>query len=182
MRADPREARRALPPHGPVRSVACPARMVTARHDAQSRGPKDRTASRRGAMRGAELARTVHASEQPAPPRAAGGSADVEATDPRSCRASRYAFGEENGMSSPALSRHRTSSRSLHPGSAAANAPLSSRSTPADSTEQLIGRYRYDRRSGAWWWSAEMFSVHGLQPGAAEPCAEVLLHHQHPED
>jgi hypothetical protein len=27
-----------------------------------------------------------------------------------------------------------------------------------------------------------MFALHGLVPGSAEPCTEVLLHHQHPDD
>jgi hypothetical protein len=74
-------------------------------------------------------------------------------------------------MSSPALARQRPSA------------------VPAGSTEgtpagprPISGRYRYDRRTSAWWWSPEMFALHGLRPGAAEPCTEVLLHHQHPDD
>jgi hypothetical protein len=47
---------------------------------------------------------------------------------------------------------------------------------------QPAGRFRYDRRTSSWWWSPEMFALHGLRPGAAEPCTEVLLHHQHPDD
>jgi hypothetical protein len=27
-----------------------------------------------------------------------------------------------------------------------------------------------------------MYALHGLRPGTAEPCTEVLLHHQHPDD
>jgi hypothetical protein len=27
-----------------------------------------------------------------------------------------------------------------------------------------------------------MFAMYGLRPGTAEPCTEVLLHHQHPDD
>jgi hypothetical protein len=27
-----------------------------------------------------------------------------------------------------------------------------------------------------------MFALYGLRPGTAEPCTEVLLHHQHPDD
>jgi hypothetical protein len=33
-----------------------------------------------------------------------------------------------------------------------------------------------------WWWSPEMFALHGLPPDAAEPSTELLLRHQHPED
>jgi hypothetical protein len=86
-------------------------------------------------------------------------------------------------MSSPPLSRPRTSSRSPYAGSGSSDASVSVPGpAPAEAPEQLIGRYRYDRRSGAWWWSAEMFSVHGLPPGTVEPGTEVLLSHQHPDD
>jgi hypothetical protein len=83
-------------------------------------------------------------------------------------------------MSSPALSRHRTSTRPLHADGASPDLAVAG---PRPATaERLIGRYRYDRRSGAWWWSDEMYSVLGLQPGTAQPDAEVLLQHQHPDD
>jgi hypothetical protein len=85
-------------------------------------------------------------------------------------------------MSSPAISRHRTAARAPNAGRGPNVAMSTPRSAPAQVSEQLIGRYRYDRRSGAWWWSPEMFTVHGLQPGAVEPGAEVLLQHQHPDD
>jgi hypothetical protein len=44
------------------------------------------------------------------------------------------------------------------------------------------GRYRYTTDSASWWWSPEMFVVHGLAPGAAEPSVELLLEYQHPDD
>jgi hypothetical protein len=52
---------------------------------------------------------------------------------------------------------------------------------PATDT-QVAGRYRYDRSSGDWWWSPEMFTVHGLPPHAAVPCTELLLQQLHPDD
>jgi hypothetical protein len=68
-------------------------------------------------------------------------------------------------MSSPALARQRSST------------------LPVDGiTGRVAGRYRYDRRTSAWWWSPEMFALHGLRPDTAQPCTEVLLHHQHPDD
>jgi ANTAR domain len=43
----------------------------------------------------------------------------------------------------------------------------------------VAGRYRFDRHTGAWWWSPEMRELIG--PDAA-PCAEALLAVQHPDD
>jgi hypothetical protein len=80
-------------------------------------------------------------------------------------------------MSSPTLSRHRPSTRQPQP-AGVGTPPFDEPRTNG----RLAGRYRYDRRNGAWWWSPEMFTLHGLRPGTAEPCTEVLLHHQHPDD
>ena len=81
-------------------------------------------------------------------------------------------------MSSPTLARHRPSTRPVRPSGAAAPHPAD----PTATHGRLAGRYRYDRRSSVWWWSPEMFALYGLRPGTAEPCTEVLLHHQHPDD
>jgi ANTAR domain/PAS fold len=53
--------------------------------------------------------------------------------------------------------------------------PAASSSEPPD---RVAGRYRYDRRSGGWWWSPEMFTLHGL-PVTGEPPspAQYLRHH-----
>jgi hypothetical protein len=83
-------------------------------------------------------------------------------------------------MSSPTLSRQRPSTRQPRPSSNGA-APVHL-GDEGPSHGRLAGRYRYDRRNGAWWWSPEMFAVYGLRPGTAQPCTEVLLHHQHPDD
>ena len=81
-------------------------------------------------------------------------------------------------MSSPALSRQRPSSRQVRPSAT----PISHIPEPIPTHGRLAGRYRYDRRNSVWWWSPEMFALHGLRPGSAEPGTEVLLHHQHPDD
>ena len=47
---------------------------------------------------------------------------------------------------------------------------------------RVSGRYRYDRRSGDWWWSPEMFALHGLPPDAAQPDTESCLRYQHADD
>ena len=83
-------------------------------------------------------------------------------------------------MSSPTLSRQRPSTRPPRPAGVGLAAH---RLAEADGTHgRLAGRYRYDRRTSSWWWSSEMFALYGLRPGTAEPCTEVLLHHQHPDD
>ncbi len=50
------------------------------------------------------------------------------------------------------------------------------------SARRLAGRYRYDRRSGTWWWSPEMYGLFRLGPSPAEPGTELLVRHQHPDD
>jgi len=82
-------------------------------------------------------------------------------------------------MSSPTLSRQRPSTRQPRPVGVSHPAHR-----PAEDAVRgrLAGRYRYDRRASSWWWSPEMFALYGLRPGTAEPCTEVLLHHQHPDD
>jgi hypothetical protein len=47
---------------------------------------------------------------------------------------------------------------------------------------RVAGRYRYDRRTGGWWWSAEMFALHGLAPGTQQPDTETCLRYQRTED
>ena len=84
-------------------------------------------------------------------------------------------------MSSPTLSRQRPSTRDPRPAGAAAPPPPLLAGA-GGTRGRLAARYRYDRRTSAWWWSPEMFDLYGLPPGSAEPCTEVLLHHQHPDD
>ena len=85
-------------------------------------------------------------------------------------------------MSSPALSRQRPSTRQVRPVGVPSGTPTPRSGAPEATPGRLAGRYRYDRRTSAWWWSPEMFTLHGLVPGSAEPCTEVLLRHQHPDD
>jgi hypothetical protein len=83
-------------------------------------------------------------------------------------------------MSSPTLSRQRPSTRQARPdGVPSSPHRLAEGDAPRG---RLAARYRYDRRTSAWWWSPEMFDLYGLRPGSAEPCTEVLLSHQHPDD
>jgi hypothetical protein len=47
---------------------------------------------------------------------------------------------------------------------------------------QLTGRFRYDRRQNRWWWSPELFALHGLPPGSPQPDTDGCLRVQHAED
>ncbi len=46
----------------------------------------------------------------------------------------------------------------------------------------LVGRYRVDVGSGAWWWSDEVYLIFGREPGTVAPGPEVLRAHMHPDD
>jgi len=79
-------------------------------------------------------------------------------------------------MSSPAVSRHRLVDRPRHPSSTLPSPPVP-RVAGEDSsgTARITGRYRYDRCSGAWWWSADTFDPDGLAAGSAPPNTEGRL-------
>jgi PAS domain-containing protein len=52
----------------------------------------------------------------------------------------------------------------------------------AEPAATVAGRYRYDLRRDSWWWSPEMFYLHGLPADGAQPCTQLLLGAQHPMD
>ena len=85
-------------------------------------------------------------------------------------------------MASPTMSRQRVST---HP---AGTGPHSAVTVPRRGTqpnapaERVAGRYRYDRRTGGWWWSPEMFTLYGLPPGSTPPDTAAYLDLQRPED
>jgi ANTAR domain/PAS fold len=98
-------------------------------------------------------------------------------------------------MSSPAVSRHSLPSHAAHPGTgkrpsapeprnsatSEATAEATCEATTSGTAPRPAGRYRFDRRSAAWWWSPEMTALHGLPP-EAQPDTDTLLAQQHPED
>jgi hypothetical protein len=49
-------------------------------------------------------------------------------------------------------------------------------------TRAVAGAYRLDLRSGAWWWSDEIYAMHGFAPHEVVPSTELLVAHQHPAD
>jgi hypothetical protein len=81
-------------------------------------------------------------------------------------------------MSSPAVSGHRLLERAPRAGVPLPPAPRK----PGEQPSRVTGRYRYDRRSGDWWWSPEMFTLHGLPLDASQPDTETYLQYQHAED
>jgi PAS domain-containing protein len=86
-------------------------------------------------------------------------------------------------MSSPTLHRRPTPARAGRPDATAAPAAPVPRDIPVGSpATSAAARYRYDVRAGVWWWAPEMFDLHGLAPGAVEPCVDLLLQRQHPHD
>ncbi|MGY2083054.1 ANTAR domain-containing protein [Blastococcus sp. SYSU DS0539] len=53
---------------------------------------------------------------------------------------------------------------------------------PPAAPSAAAGRYRFDRRTGSWWWSPEMHEVLGLDATVTEPGTAALLSVQHPDD
>lgn len=49
-------------------------------------------------------------------------------------------------------------------------------------TGLLVGRYRVDLESGGWWWSDEVWTIHGYHPGEIEPSLDLLRRHQHADE
>jgi hypothetical protein len=80
-------------------------------------------------------------------------------------------------MASPALSRPRATTR---PARTARHDPEPTASAAAP--EHVAGRYRYDRATQAWWWSPEMFTMHGLPATSPPPATDEYLRYQHAED
>jgi hypothetical protein len=82
-------------------------------------------------------------------------------------------------MSSPTISRRPSLPYPLH----TTTAPSSSPQVPAPRAEpRVAGRYRYDLRTGGWWWSPEMFAVLDLAGDGVAPSAELLVARQHAAD
>jgi hypothetical protein len=84
-------------------------------------------------------------------------------------------------MSSPALSRDRIPALSLQDPLTEPAAPQSVR-PPGSLIHRIAARYRYDLLRAEWWWSPEMFALHGLPEAGQEASSELLLQHLHPDD
>ena len=45
----------------------------------------------------------------------------------------------------------------------------------AGGASQPVARYRYDARSRTWWWSRDMYLLHGFEPGEVVPTTELMM-------
>ena len=50
-------------------------------------------------------------------------------------------------------------------------------SAPPGSPPRLAGRFRGDLATEQWWWSPELYSLHGMPTGSVEPSLGLLLAH-----
>jgi hypothetical protein len=62
-------------------------------------------------------------------------------------------------------------------------------SNPEDVTTALTagvpsqaGAFRYDVTTGQWWWSDEVYRIHGFEPGEVVPTTAMILAHKHRDD
>lgn len=49
-------------------------------------------------------------------------------------------------------------------------------------THLLVGQYRVELGTGSWWWSDEVYTMHGWAPGEVEAGLEALRSRKHPDD
>jgi hypothetical protein len=52
----------------------------------------------------------------------------------------------------------------------------------AGGASQPVARYRYDARSRTWWWSRDMYLLHGFEPGEVVPTTELMMAHKNVDD
>jgi hypothetical protein len=44
------------------------------------------------------------------------------------------------------------------------------------------GPFSYSVVDGSWWWSDDLYRMHGFEPGEVVPTTELLVAHKHPDD
>lgn len=44
------------------------------------------------------------------------------------------------------------------------------------------GPFRYNVATRRWWWSDDIYRMHGFEPGEVVPTTDLLTRHKHPED
>lgn len=44
------------------------------------------------------------------------------------------------------------------------------------------GSFRYHVATRRWWWSDDIYRMHGFEPGEVVPTTDLLTRHKHPED
>ncbi|SDL01980.1 PAS and ANTAR domain-containing protein [Streptomyces indicus] len=53
---------------------------------------------------------------------------------------------------------------------------------PSDTAGEVTGVFVHRLAEDIWWWSDEMFLLHGYEPDAVTPSSRLLRKHQHPDD
>jgi hypothetical protein len=53
---------------------------------------------------------------------------------------------------------------------------------PTGPAARLAGRFRGDLATEQWWWSPELFGLHGIPDGSVQPTVGLLLSHVHNSD
>ncbi len=48
--------------------------------------------------------------------------------------------------------------------------------------EHAAGAFRYQVTTDQWWWSDEVYVMHGFEPGEVVPTTAMILAHKHPDD
>ena len=48
--------------------------------------------------------------------------------------------------------------------------------------EHAAGAFTYDVTDDTWWWSDEVYRMHGFEPGEVVPTTGMILAHKHPDD
>lgn len=52
----------------------------------------------------------------------------------------------------------------------------------ATASDHRAGRFSWHAATDRWWWSEEMFAIHGFVPGEVLPTTALVLRHIHPHD
>ena len=85
-------------------------------------------------------------------------------------------------MASSTMSAQRMPTRAAHDDPVSHGDPVPPTGVGPEASDRVIGRYRHDRLSGAWWWSPEMCTMHGLPASSPPPATDEYLRFQHAAD
>lgn len=62
------------------------------------------------------------------------------------------------------------------------NAPERPERSPSVRTRRPVGQFSYDAGTDTWWWSDDVFRLHGFEPHEVVPTTALVLAHKHPDD
>ena len=61
-------------------------------------------------------------------------------------------------------------------------APRARTETVPAPARQATAQWRFDLRTGEWWWSQATYRIHGFEPHEIVPTTALVLAHNHPQD